>query len=137
MATSVDGRTLRRSMGGPVLTIVAAIAALFSAGFLCGLPILLGAVVVKQARRSGDAVVQTWAWVALAVAVACAAVGYWIWQSLLWDMHYHPGGGGPIPPPTTLQLAAMPLIAGGIALVVFVLSALARRFLPRTTRTSS
>jgi hypothetical protein len=119
------------------LTIVAAIAAVFSFGFLSGLPILLGLVVVSRARKHGDTIVQVWAWVALAIAIACAVFAYWLWQYLLWGMHYHPGGGGPIPPPTTIELASMPLIASGIAVVAFVLGALARRYLPRVIRPTS
>jgi uncharacterized membrane protein YbhN (UPF0104 family) len=70
-------------------------------------------------------------WVALAFAVIGAAFSYSLWQYFLWDMHYHPGGGGPIPAPTTLALAAMPLIASGIALAAFLGGYLARRVLAR------
>ncbi len=135
MATSVDVLTRRRSIAGLVLTIVAAIAAaIFSFGFLSGLPVLLAVVLVSRARRYKGAGVRARAWLALMVAVTGAALGYWLWQHMLWRSHYHPGGGGPVPPPTTLELAIMPLIAAGIGLVAFVLGVLARRYLPRITQ---
>jgi hypothetical protein len=130
MASILDDRPGPRGIAGPVVTIVAAIAAILSMGFLSGLPILLGVVVLLRARRYDDDVVRAWAWLALAIAVGGAILGYWMWQYFLWDMHNHPGGGGPVPAPTTLQLATMPLIAAGIAFVVFVLCAVARRYLP-------
>lgn len=50
--------------------------------------------------------------------MAAFVFAYWMWQYFLWDMHYHPGAGGPIPPPSVLDLSFMPLIAAGMTLLV-------------------
>jgi hypothetical protein len=100
-------------------------------GFLSGILIVIAWAAIRRAGRGGDSTTIRLSWVALAFAVLGAAFSYWSWQYLLWEMHYHPGGGGPIPAPTTLALAAMPLIAAGIALTAFLGVYLVRRVLAR------
>ncbi len=128
---AITQKALARHIGAgvAVFTVVGAIAALLSFGFLSGLPILLGLLAVRRSRPAGDSFPRRLSWIALAVAVAAAVVAYWMWQSILWDMHYHPGGGGPIPPPSMGELAFMPLVAGGVTLLVLVVVLVGRRFL--------
>ena len=108
-----------------------AIAALLSFGFFSGLPILLALLALRRSTRAGDTLARRLSWGALAVAVAAFAFAYWLWQYFLWDMHYHPGAGGAIAPPSVLNLAFMPLVAAGLTLLVLVLALVARRFLLR------
>lgn len=131
MTTSAPTRTRHVGAGVSVLAIVGTFAALLSVGFFSGLPILLSLLAISRARRAGDTFARRLSAIALTTTVAGAGFAYWLYQSFLWDMHYHPGGGGSIPPPTTLELAAMPLIAGGIALFAYLFIVLARR-IPRT-----
>jgi hypothetical protein len=129
--------TRTRHIGAPlaVLSIVGAIAALTFLGFFSGLPILLALLAVRRSTRSGDTLARRLSWGALAIAVAAFAFACWMWQWFLWDMHYHPGAGGPIPPPSVLNLAFMPLIAAGLTLLALVLALVARRFIRFTPRT--
>jgi hypothetical protein len=136
MAIGQEARSRHIGAGVAVFTIVAAIAALlFSFGFLSGLPILLALLNVRRSRREGVAFARRVSWIALGVAVAAAAGAYWLWQYLLWDMHYHPGGGGPIPPPSMGELAFMPLVAGGVTLLVLVLFLVGRHLLSSSSTT--
>lgn len=100
-------------------------------GFLSGFPILFACLALIRARRAHDRFSQRLAWIAVVVAVAAGAFAVWMWQYFLWDMHYHPGGGGAIPPPTTGELAFMPLIAAGLVLVPLGLILALRYFLGR------
>jgi hypothetical protein len=69
--------------GVAVFTIVGAIAALISFGFLSGLPILLGLLAVRRSRRASDSLARILSWIALAIAVAAAVLSYWMWQWML------------------------------------------------------
>jgi len=135
--TSIEGAP-RHAIGPPyagvglaVLAIVATLVGVFTFGFLSGIPIAIAWAAITRARRVGNSITIRVSWAALAFAVIGAAFSYWFWQSILWDMHYHPGAGGPLPAPSTLALAAMPLIAAGIALTAVLGVYLARRVLAR------
>jgi hypothetical protein len=134
--TSIEGATPktlgpRAGIGLAVFAVVTTLLGVLTFGFLSGIPIVIAWAAIKRARRGGSSTAIRLSWAAFAFAVIGAAFSYWFWQSILWDMHYHPGGGGPLPPPNTLALAAMPLIAAGIALTAVLGVYLARRVLAR------
>jgi hypothetical protein len=118
-------------VGLAVLAMVTTLVGVFTFGFLSGIPIVIAWAAIVRSRRVGNSIAIGVSWAALAFAVIGAAFSYWFWQSILWDMHYHPGGGGPLSAPSTLALAAMPLIAAGIGVAAFVGVYFVRRVLAR------
>jgi hypothetical protein len=118
-------------VGLAVLAIVTTLIGVFTFGFLSGIPIVIAWAAITRARRVGNSIAIRVSWAALAFAVIGAAFSYWFWRYLLWEMHYHPGAGGPLPAPSMLALAAMPLIATGIGVAALLSVYLARRVLAR------
>jgi hypothetical protein len=116
---------------GLALTVVTTLGGVLTIGFFSGIPIVIAWAAITRARRDGDSTAIWLSWVALGFAVLGAAFSYWLWQRFLWNMHYHPGGGGPLAAPITLALAAMPLIAAGIGLAALFGFYLMRRVLAR------
>jgi hypothetical protein len=124
-------------VGLAVFAMLTTLVGVFTFGFLSGIPIVIAWAAIIRARRVGNSIAIRVSWAALAFTVIGAAFSYWFWQSILWDMHYHPGGGGPLPAPSTLALASMPLIATGIGVAAFVVVYLVRRVLARRSEHAS
>ena len=104
---------------GPGLGALAAIIAgtllgVITLGLVSGAVVALAIVIVGNARRSHRGMV--FALLALGVSVLGAFAGWWIYQAILWEFHYHPGAGGAIPAPTLKALVTVPLISAGLGL---------------------
>jgi hypothetical protein len=120
------------AIGVVVLALVASAAAVFTFGLLSGTVLLFAYLNLRRVRRSGVRLRRLAAWVAFSIACIGAVGGYWFWQWVLWDQHYHPGGGGAIPPPTFDELLWMPLVSAGVAVVALGIYAAFRFWSNRT-----
>jgi hypothetical protein len=117
----MDDQRGRSGVGFSILAVVGAVGAVVTFGLLSGIPVVFAHLGLRRERRSGTRFGRVFAWGAVVFAWAALLLGWWFWRWFLWDQHYHPGAGGPVPPPTLTDLLYMPMACAVVTLVVLAL----------------
>jgi hypothetical protein len=101
-----DGRNTSRGLASAA--VICGLAGILTVGVGAAIGVIAGVMSIARARE--DSTGRLFPWLATAFTIAVALAWPLLIAAHLWDQHTHPGAGGEIPAPTTMELLAIPFI---------------------------